>query len=263
MVARQQLKTTTTAMPQQSRVIEHQLRDNPIYARTTNTIPTLTNNTTTHNTTTPGSQQQQHSYEKLDHVIVSPASNPAPYNLLTTPPTAAVTSPDLVNTMGYLVAAGPPRDQQQTLTHHPIFILAPPNRSRENTAVAGAELNVVTDQHGRPPCCCTTSASGLPSTATSGGGGGGGYMECPDARNNLSCHVIGGEPESRDVRRHATAGLGAEPGRRHDTCCWLARDLNAATNQNRSTWNAGRNVAAGGAYTTMNRQLNDWNISAL
>jgi len=238
------------AMPQQSHVIEHQLRDNPIYARTTTTNTTTNNNTTHQEPPCPISQhnhhhhhqQQQHSYEKLDHVIVNPAPNHAPYNLLTTPTAAAATSPpDVVNTMAgtYLVAAS--RDQQQQLAHRPIIILAPPTRSRD----AAAELNVVTDQHGRQ--CCCTSASGLPSTATSGGGG---YMECDNAmrtmtRNNL--HVIAGGDESRER-------LGAEPGR-HDTC-WLARDQNAA-NHNRS---------CRGAYTTMshmNRQLNDWNISAL
>jgi len=238
----------------QSHVIEHQLRDNPIYARSTapphepshldncNSLhPHYHHQHHHHNLQQQQQQQQQpvhhhhtataaHSYEKLDHVIINPTNSSAnaAYNLLTTP--AAVTSPDVVNTMGYLVASPPPRDPQLA---RPIIIWAPRSRDAANGNMA--ELNVVTDQHGRPQCCCT-SASGLPSTATSGGG----YMEC-DARTRS--HAVGGE-ESRE-RYHVTGG--AEPG-------WVPRDQNTSHRCNRN----------GGQYTAMSHnRLNDWNISAL
>jgi len=230
-VARRQMKSFTSSSSgngnniAQSHVIEHQLRDNPIYARST--APHLDNCNSMHH---QHQQQQQHphhhSYEKLDHVIINPTSsstNPA-YNLLTTP---AVTSPDVVNTMGYLVASPTSRDQLA----RPIIIWAPRSRDANNMA----ELNVVTDQHGRQ--CCCTSASGLPSTATSGGGD----MECETRTRN---HVVGGE-ESRE-RHHVTGG--AESG------C-LSRDQN--TNHR---------CRSAGQYTSMTQthnRLNDWNISAL
>jgi len=227
----------------QSHVIEHQLRDNPIYARATthepnahldhcNSLYHYQHHHQQHHHVTPAPAATAHSYEKLDHVIINPtssATNPA-YNLLTvTTPTAAVTSPEVVNTMGYLVATPTSRDQYA----RPIIILAPRTAGATNNM---AELNVVTEQHGRQ--CCCNSTSGLPSTATSGGG----YMECDTRTRN---HVIGGE-ESRD-RHHV-------PECRHDG--WLSRDQN--TNH--------RCGKTAGQYTSMahaHNRLNDWNISAL
>ena len=248
----------------ESHVIENQLKDNPIYTRTTphldhcNSLrqhhhqqhqqqhPRESSHLDHCNSLHQHHQQQQHpchhhtssaaaahSYEKLDHMIINPtssATNPA-YNLLTvTTPTTAMTSPDVVNTMGYLVASPTSRDQ----ITRPIIIWAPRSHDANNMA----ELNVVTDQHGRQ--CCYTSASGLPSTATSGGG----YMECDTRTRN---HVISGE-ESRD--RHHVMG-GAEP---RDS--WLSRDQKTSHRCSRS----------GGQYTSMSHahnRLDDWNISAL
>jgi len=223
----------------QSHVIEHQLRDNPIYARST-VAPHqpchLDNCNSLHHHHHQQQQQPQHhqttaghSYEKLDHVIINPPGSSA--NLLTT--AAEVTSPDVVNTMGYLVSRDP--------LARPIIIWAP--RSRDASG-GMAELNVVTSdqhQHGRHCCCCTTSASGLPSTATSGGG----YMES-DARTR-NHHAIGGD-DSRE-RHHVTGG--AESGR-HDS--WLRRDPSTNHRCSRVT----------GPYTAMSHaRHNELNVSAL
>jgi len=233
----------------QSHVIEHQLRDNPIYARTTAHEPGHLDNCNSlhqrqhqhhqqhlHHHTPGAPAAAAHSYEKLDHIVINPTSssaNPA-YNLLTVP-TTTVTSPDAVNTMGYLVASPTTRDQLA----RPIIIWAP-----RSHAANMAELNVVTDQHGRQ--CCCTSASGLPSTATSGGG----YMECDTRARN---HVIGGE-ESRD-RYHVTGGAESrDTGGRHDN--WLPRDQN--TNHR-----CGRGVGQYASMSHTHNRLNDWNISAL
>jgi len=242
----------------QSRVIEHHLRENPIYARSTVHEPPPTHVdhcNSLRRQHQPHHQHQRHhagsssaaathSYEKLDHVVINPTSsstNPA-YNLLTVAtPTAAVTSPDVVNTMGYLVANPTACDQLA----RPIIIWAPRSRDANNTA----ELNVVTDQHGRQ--CCCTSASGLPSTATTSGGG---YMECDTRTRN---NVIGGE-DSRD-RLHVTEGAESrDTGVHHDSHQWLSRDQN-------TNYRCGRSTARG-PYTSMSHRhdrLNDWNISAL
>ena len=257
MVARRQLKASYGSSGSnniaQSHVIEHQLRENPIYVRSGAPAdqPTHLDHCNTvrqhhhhhhHNPPPPSSATATHSYEKLDHVIINPpaissASNPT-YNLLTiaTPTTA---NPEVINTMGYLVAARDPA--------RPIIIWAPRSRDAANNM---AELNVVTDQHGGAgrPCCCTTSVSGLPSTATSGGGGGG-YMEC-DAARARSAHVIGGD-ESRE-RQHVT--LGAE-SRVRDNNFILSRDQNTM-----------HRFKGNDQYTSMSHshgRLNDWNISAL
>ena len=261
-VARRQMKTSFGGSGNdiaQSRVIEHHLRDNPIYARSTAAhepaASQLEHCNSLHHQQHhqhlrhhPGSAAAAaaHSYEKLDHVIINPTSssaiNPA-YNLLTVAtPTAAVTSPDVVNTMGYLVASPAACDQLA----RPIIIWAAP-RSRDASNMA--ELSVATDQHGARQCCCaTTSASGLPSTATTSGGG---YMEC-DARTRNN-----GE-ESRD-RHHVTGGAESrDAGARHDNHHWLPRDQNAGHRRGRS--------AVAGPYTSMSHRhdrLNDWNISAL
>ena len=262
MVARRQMKTTFSrnGIPQ-SRVIEHQLRDNPIYGRTTPHEPGHLDNCNSlhphqhqhhhqqhchHHLSSSSAAAAAHNYEKLDHVVVNPApvgsssANPI-HNLLTVAtPTSAVASPppDLVNTMGYLVAGPTSRDQLA----RPIIIWAPRSRDESDTA----QLNVVTDQHGRQ-CCCCTSASGHPSTATSGGG----YMEC-DARART--HAIGGE-ESRD-RHHVTGTADCrDAGGRHDT--WFPRDQNTSHRCSR----VGRQYTAM-SHNTHNR-LNDWNISAL
>jgi len=277
----------------QSRVIEHHLRDNPIYGRH-EPPPAQTHVDHCNNSAHHQHQHHQHhrhhpaagsaaapaaggahSYEKLDHVIINPTSssaNPA-YNLLTvatpTAAAAAVTSPDVVNTMGYLVASPP----SCGVDARPIIIWAP--RSRDVAAVDGnmAELSVVTaaaggagggDQHGGggrgagAPCCCT-SASGLPSTATTSGGGG--YMECDNsattrARNAAAAAAaaIGGD-ESRE-RHHVTGGA---ESRAQDSHHWFpARDQNAASHRCAAV--------RAGQYTSMTHRhdrLNDWNISAL
>jgi len=207
----------------QSHVLEHQLRDNPIYARTAaHEHIQLDNCNSLHQHHHHHHQPQPpaaHSYEKLDHVVINPCTSSATNLLTVTTTPAAVTSPDVVNTMGYLVASQTSREQ----LGRPIIIWAPTSH-----AANMAELNVVTDQHGRQ--CCCASASGLPSTATSGGG----YMKCDTRTRN---HVIGGE-ESRD-RHHITGG--AE-----------CRDSWLRTNQR--------------PYTTMSHghnRLSDCNISAL
>jgi len=194
----------------QSRVIEHQLRENPIYARSTvqqQAEPPPHHLDHCNSLHHHHHQQQQqatstatatgaHSYERLDHIIINPpptssSANPAPYNLLTVAtPTIAVTSADVVNTMGYLVAT--PTTSRDQLAR-PVIIWAPRSRDVNN------ELNVVTDvhQHGGRHCCCgTTSVSGLPSAATTSGGGG--YMQCDAGRTRT-----GGEA-SRD-RHHVTS----------------------------------------------------------
>jgi len=256
-VARRQMKTriNNSSNIAQSHVIEHQLRDNPIYARTATHQPSTTGHLDNcnslhhhlqrhpHHHASTSAAAAGHSYEKLDHVIINPTTsvtNPA-CNLLTvtTPTGAAVTSSDVVNTMGYLVATPTSRDQLA----RPVIILAPRSRAADNMV---EQLNVVTDhQHGRQ--CCCNSTSGLPSTATSGGG----YMECDTRTRN---HVIGGA-ESHD-RQHVTGRAESrETGGRHDG--WLPRDQNA---NHRCSKNAA------GPYTSMTHQhnrLNDWNISAL
>jgi len=250
-VARRQMKTGFSGSNSiaQSHVIEHQLRDNPIYGRIT-AAPHQPSHLDNCNSVLHQHHQQQpqhlhqtmpaatagHSYEKLDHVIINPQSSAA--NLLTT--AAEVTTPDVVNTMGYLVA-GPPTSRDQLA--RPIIIWAPRSRDAANNM---AELNVVTSdhhQHGRQ-CCCATSASGLPSTATSGGGGG--YMEC-DAARTRNHHAIGGD-ESRE-RHHVT--VGAESGR-HDG--WLPRDPSTNHRCSRMT----------GPYTAMSHNRhNEFSVSAL
>jgi len=245
----------------QSRVIEHHLRENPIYARSTAHEPlpppppqpahpdhcsSLRHHHQHHRHQPGSSAAPAHSYEKLDHVIINPtsaAANPA-YNLLTVA-TPTVTSPDVVNTMGYLVAspAAPCAGDQLA---RPIIIWAP--RSRDNVA---DQLNVVTDHHGRQQCSCN-SVSGLPSTATSGAG----YMECDNSRTRNN--AVGAE-EARE-RHHVTGGAESRDAR-HDGHHWLPRDQ--CTNHARC---GGRNAALPGQYTSMSHRLdrlNDWNISAL
>jgi len=235
-VARRRNKTSFNS----SNMAQSRLRDNPIYVRSTTAAePSQLDHCNSlhhhhnHHQNHHHISSSAHSYEKLDHLVINPhtssSTNP-PYNLLTvTTPPAAVTSPDVVNTMGYLVASPTSCDQFA----RPIIIWAPRSRAANNMA----ELNVVTDQHGRQ--CCCNSTSGLSSTATSCGG----YMECDTRTRNM--HVFGGE-ESRD--RHVTGGA--------ESSCLPSRDHN--TNHRSSRTNTGEQW-----HTHHHQRLNDCNVSAL